>query len=240
VALGSVVFAFAAGVLSTLSPCVLPLLPIVLGAAVARHRWGPAALAVGVAVSFTGVGLFIATIGFPLGVDGGLFRIAAALLLVGFGLVMLVPSLESRFAVTASRLSSRIGPIAEGLPVEGLGGQFLLGLTLGIVWSPCVGPTLGAASLLAAQGRELVQVGIIMLTFGLGASLPLIGLGLLSRRLATRWHRALLVAGRRGKAGLGAIAGLAGVLSVTGLDRPLETLLVNASPGWLTAVTTRF
>jgi cytochrome c-type biogenesis protein len=240
VALGSAVFAFGAGVLSSLSPCVLPILPIVLGAAVARHRWGPMALAAGVALSFACVGLFIATIGFSLGLDAGLLRTFAALSLIGFGLVMLLPGLDARFALTAGRFSSWIGPSPDRLPVEGLRGQFLLGLTFGIVWSPCVGPTLGAATVLAAQGRELVQVGMTMLTFGLGASLPLIGLGVLSRQLATRWRGSLLVMGRQGKAALGAICGLAGVLIVTGLDRPFETLLVSASPGWLTELTTRF
>jgi cytochrome c biogenesis protein CcdA len=239
-ALGSVVFSFSAGVLSSLSPCVLPILPVVLGAAVARHRWGPAALAAGVALSFTAIGLFIATIGFSLGFDAGVFRTIAAIILLGVGAVMLVPRLQERFALTAGRFGSWIGPVTDHFSVEGLRGQFLLGLTLGIVWSPCVGPTLGAASVLAAQGRELVQVGITMLAFGLGASLPLVGLGVVSRQLASRWRGSLLLMGRRGKAALGTIAGLAGLLIITGLDRPFEALLVNASPEWLTQLTTRF
>jgi cytochrome c-type biogenesis protein len=239
-AVGSVIFGFSAGVLSTLSPCVLPILPIVLGTAVAQHRWGPAALAAGVALSFTGIGLFIATVGFSLGIDSGLLRGVAAALLVGFGLVMLLPWLEGRFAVTAGRLSSWVGPLANRISVEGPRGQFLLGLALGIVWSPCVGPTLGAASILAAQRLELLQVAATMLAFGLGASLPLIALGALSRQLTTRRRGSLLALGRQGKTVLGAVAGLAGLLIVTGLDRPLESLLVNASPEWLTRLTTHF
>jgi cytochrome c-type biogenesis protein len=239
-ALGSVVFAFSAGILSSLSPCVLPVLPIVLGAAMARHRWGPAALAAGVALSFTCIGLFVATIGFSLGLDAGVFRTVAAIILIGVGSVMLVPRLQERFASTAGRFSSWIGPLAERFPVEGIRGQFLLGLTLGIVWSPCVGPTLGAASLLAAQGRELVQVGTTMLIFGLGASLPLIALGIVSRQVAGRWRGSLLIMGRQGKAVLGTFAGLIGLSILTGLDRPIETALVNVSPEWLTQLTTRF
>src|SRR6266851_3664265 len=117
-AAGSIIFAFSAGVLSTLSPCVLPILPIVLGAAMARHRGGPAALAAGVAMSFTGIGIFVATVGFSLGIDTGLLRGVAAALLVGFGLVMLVPRLDEHFAVTAGRLSSWVGPLADRLSVE--------------------------------------------------------------------------------------------------------------------------
>src|SRR5260370_19588439 len=147
-ALGSVVFGFSAGVLSSLSPCVLPILPIVLGAAVARHRWGPAALAAGVALSFTGIGLFIATVGFSLGLDDGVFRAVGALVLLGFGLVLLLPSLQDRFSFAANRFSSAMAPVSAGVSGKGLWGQFLLGLTLGLVWSLCVGPTLGAASMM--------------------------------------------------------------------------------------------
>ena len=72
---------FAAGALSTLSPCVLPLLPIVLASAASEHRLAPAALAAGLALSFTAIGLFVATLGFAIGVDGEVFRIIGALLL---------------------------------------------------------------------------------------------------------------------------------------------------------------
>ena len=64
---------------------------------------------------------------------------------------------------------------------SGLAGQFAVGLLLGAVWSPCVGPTLGAASLLASQGKDLPQVALTMVVFGIGAAVPLILLGLLSR-----------------------------------------------------------
>jgi cytochrome c biogenesis protein CcdA len=190
-------------------------------------------------LSFTSIGLFIATIGFSLGLDAGVFRILAAVILIGFGSVMAVPRLQDHFALTADRFSSWIGPVGERISLEGLRGQFLLGLALGIVWSPCVGPTLGAASILAAQGRELVQVGITMLAFGLGASLPLIALGVVSRQVAAQWRSSLLIVGGQGKAVLGTFAGLVGLLIITGLDRPIETILVNASPAWLTELTTR-
>jgi len=238
--LGSAAFAFLAGALSILSPCVLPIVPIVFGAAVAQHRWGPAALAAGIALSFTAAGLFIATIGFSIGMDTTLLRNVAAVLLVAFGLLLLVPVIEGRFALTVGRFTSLIDGAAQRLSVEGLRGQFLLGLVLGIAWSPCVGPTLGAASILAAQGRDLTSVALIMLAFGLGASLPLIGLGVLSHRMATRWRGSLRFMGRQGRAALGAFAGLAGLLIITGLDRTFETYLINSSPAWLIQLTTRF
>ncbi len=59
--------AFLAGILSTLSPCVLPLVPLLLGTAASEHRFGPVALAVGLALSFTAIGIFVATVGFAIG-----------------------------------------------------------------------------------------------------------------------------------------------------------------------------
>ena len=97
--LGTTAFAFVAGVLSILSPCVLPLLPIVLGAAVCEHRFGPAALSGGVALSFTIIGLFIATIGFAIGLDGDVLRSASAVLLIAIGIILLVPAAQVRFAL---------------------------------------------------------------------------------------------------------------------------------------------
>jgi cytochrome c-type biogenesis protein len=239
-ALGSAAFAFAAGVLSILSPCVLPILPIVFGAALAQDRWAPVALAAGIAVSFTAAGLFIATIGFALGFNASWLRDVAAVLLIAFAFVLLVPALEGRFALAVGGFGASVNDATRRLAVEGARGQFLLGLALGVAWSPCVGPTLGAASLLAAQGRELGAVATTMLAFALGASLPLIGIGLLSQRLSARWRGRLQTAGHQGRLALGAVAAMIGLLILTGLDRPLEALLVNASPLWLTQLTTRF
>jgi cytochrome c-type biogenesis protein len=121
-----------------------------------------------------------------------------------------------------------------------LTGQFLIGVLLGAVWSPCVGPTLGAASVLAARGENLLAVSLTMLAFGLGAALPLLAIGLMSRETLLRWRARLAAAGSGGKALLGALLLAVGVLILTGLDKRLETVLVEASPDWLTALTTRF
>ncbi|MGH7000635.1 MAG: hypothetical protein ACREEA_03945, partial [Stellaceae bacterium] len=126
-ALGTAAFAFVAGALSTLSPCVLPILPVVFGAAVARHRWGPVALAAGIALSFTVVGLAVAALGFSLGFDAGVLRIFAAGLLTALGLAMLVPWLGERLAGRAGGFTAALGGLAQWLPVEGPRGQFVLG-----------------------------------------------------------------------------------------------------------------
>jgi cytochrome c biogenesis protein CcdA len=94
--------------------------------------------------------------------------------------------------------------------------------------------------LLAAQGRDLFEVGMSMLAFGLGAAIPLVVLGLVSRDLMLSWRDRLRSLGQGMKAGLGVVLVSLGVLVLSGLDRSIEAVLVEASPQWLTDVTTRF
>ena len=239
-ATGAILLAFLAGVLSTLSPCVLPLLPLVLSAAVSEHRFGPAALAAGLAAAFVAVGLFVATIGFSIGLDAGLFRGIAALLLLAVGITLLVPRLQARLAVAGGPLSNWTDHRFGGFAATGLKGQFAVGLLLGAVWSPCVGPTLGAASVLAAQSRDLWQVASVMAVFGIGAALPLLVLGAVSREFMLRWRERLLQAGQSGQLMLGGLLVITGVAILTGFDKSLEAFLVDVSPPWLTRLTTQF
>lgn len=233
-------FAFLAGVLSILSPCVLPLLPLVLGAAVSEHRLGPLALAGGLALSFTTIGLFVATAGFAIGLDGAAFRWVAAVLIVAVGLVLVLPQAQARLAVAAGPVSNWTEQRFGGFSTGGLSGQFSLGLLLGAVWSPCVGPTLGAASVLAARGESLGAVTLTMLAFGIGAGIPLVLLGLLSRERMVQLRQRMMAAGKGGKLILGGLLLLVGLAILTGLDKAVESRLVELSPAWLTSLTTRF
>ena len=229
---------FAAGALSTLSPCVLPLLPIVLASAASEHRLAPAALAAGLALSFTAIGLFVATLGFAIGVDGEVFRILGALLLAVIGAVLVWPGLQERFSVAASPFGNWAQNRFGGFSSAGVSGQFGAGLLLGAVWSPCAGPTLGAASVLASQGQQLGEVALVMIFFGIGAALPLLALGLLSREAAMRLRGKLMTAGRGLRLGMGVILIVLGGAILTGYDKHAETWLLNASPEWLTKLTT--
>lgn len=231
--------AFLAGILSVLSPCVLPLLPLVLGAATSEHRLGPAALAAGLALSFVAIGLFVATIGFSIGLDAGIFRTGAAIMLIVVGLVLMAPVAQVRLAAAAGPVSDWTERRFGGFSTKGVLGQFGVGLLLGAVWSPCVGPTLGAASLLASQGRDLGVVALTMVLFGLGAALPLLLLGTLSREVLMRWRDRMMGLGRGLKAALGLILVATGLMIATGLDKAAEAALVDASPDWLTVLTTR-
>jgi cytochrome c-type biogenesis protein len=232
--------ALLAGVLSTLSPCVLPLIPIVIGAALGEHRYGPMALAAGLALSFVTIGLFVATLGFAAGLDQELFRAVAGALMIIVGGALLVPRLQLQLAVAAGPVGNWMQAQSSRLSLRGFQGQFAIGLMLGAVWSPCVGPTLGAASVLAARAEHLGAVALTMFAFGIGAALPLLAIGMMSREALSRWRSRLLAAGSGGKTLLGVALIAIGILVISGLDKRVEAALVDASPAWLTELTTRF
>lgn len=237
---GAFLLGYLAGVLSTLSPCVLPLLPILIATAASQHRFGPLALAAGLALSFTVVGVFIATLGASIGLDQGVLRQGAAVLLIGFGLVLLVPALQTRFATATAGLTASGDGLLARITGAAWGGQLAVGLLLGIVWSPCVGPTLGAASTLASQGRDLGQIALLMLLFGLGAATPLLAIGTLSREAIMRTRGRLRAFGQCGRRLLGAALLVVGLAILSGGAKRFETWAVEHSPDWLTELTTRF
>ncbi len=229
-----------AGALSTLSPCVLPLVPVLVAAAVNAHRWGAFALGLGLTLSFTIVGIFLATVGASLGLDPDTFRLVGAVILAIFGVVLLVPRLQDLFARATGALGNSGSQLLARVTFGGLTGQFTIGALLGIVWSPCVGPTLGAATTLASQGKDLGQIGLLMLIFGIGAATPLVLLGSLSRASMMKVRGRLLSAGKYGKQVFGLIMLALGVLIATGTDKSLEAWILNQTPDWLTALTTKY
>jgi cytochrome c biogenesis protein CcdA len=184
------------------------------------------------------VGVFVASLGVALGLDQGVFRLIAASLLIVFGVVLLSVRLQERFAVATSGLSGAGNTLLASVSLDGLSGQFILGLLLGIVWSPCVGPTLGAAVTLASQGQSLGQVTLLMALFGIGAGIPLIALGLVSRGAMAKVRGKILVAGKIGKQTLGGVMLLLGLLILSGADKLFEAWVLQAAPEWLVRLTT--
>ena len=230
--------AFVAGNLSTLSPCVLPLIPILVGTAMNGHRLGPLALGGGLALSFATTGTLLASLGNVFDFNPDILRIFSAWLLVAFGLILLSSWLQQRFAAATAGLGSAGNNWIANFNMAGLRGQFMLGLLLGLAWSPCVGPTLGVAIGLASQGQQLAQVALTMLLFGLGASLPIVVLGMLSREAMQRVRGKMASIGNTGKKILGGIMLVLGVLIISGLDKHLEAALLNISPDWLIRLST--
>lgn len=236
--MGAVVLSFAAGALSVLSPCVLPLLPIVVASALQHHRHGPLALAAGLVLTAAATGLFFASLGFTLGVDRAVARAGAAMLMLVAGVVLLVPRLHSAFSGLAAPLATGADRLAGRLPA-GLGGQFALGALLGVVWTPCTGPTLAAAVTLAAQSESLLRAATVMLVFGVGTVVPVLAVAYGSRH-AILGHRARLATlAAVGRPLIAAVLLFVGALALTGGDKVIEAWMVEHMPQWLLDLTTR-
>ncbi len=233
-------FGLLAGTLSTLSPCVLPIIPILLATAVNAHPRAPLVLAGGLAISYALIGTSLAWAGASLGIDSAVFRNVGAAILGLFGLILMSASLQQRFASATSGPGAAGDKFMSRLRVDGLWGQFLIGLVLGVVWSPCVGPTLGAAVVLASQGSHLPQVALLMGMFGAGAALPVVALAYLSRSAIVRSRGSLMRTGKIGKTILGLTMVVIAAVVLAGVDKPLEAWVVDHSPMWLTTLTTRF
>ena len=238
--LGAYGFGLLAGLLSTLSPCVLPIIPILLGSATNAHPRAPLTLAAGLALSYAVIGTGLAWAGSALDLDTSLFRNVGAAILGLLGLVLISGNLQQRFASATSGIGNAGDKLISRMNLDGLWGQFAIGLVLGVVWSPCVGPTLGAAVVLASQGSQLPQVALLMGVFGLGAALPVVALAYVSRSTMLNMRGGLMQAGKAGKMVLGLVMVALALMILTGADKPIEAWLVDHSPSWLTQLTTRF
>lgn len=234
----SAFLALAAGALTLLNPCVLPLLPIVIGAAFHQNKWGPVAIAAGLTLSFTLIGVLILAFGFSLGIDNEAVRQIGAALLVIFGAVLLVPRLQSAFTTATAPLTSGASAMASRISEPGLIGQFAIGALLGIVWAPCAGPTLGAAIASASQGESLFEAFYIFGFFGLGVSGALLIFAYTSRAtLATR-KRGLQKFSSWAKPVFATLLILVGVMIFTGFDKNVEAMLLDIMPTWMIRLTT--
>jgi cytochrome c-type biogenesis protein len=229
-----------AGGLTILSPCILPIAPVVLTSSLTQNKFGPLALALGLGLSFAamGVGLSLAEAAF--GFDIEIAKQIGAFLMIGVGLLAFLPKSMDVFALATGPMSGWAAQAASPIRGNSLAGQFGLGALLALVWSPCVGPTIGAAFALASQGQSLVWAASTMLAFGIGATAALLVLGYVLRGSIQRHRPTLRAISTHGQRIMGASLLLVGVLVGTGLDQVFGTIVVAASPDWLVSLTTRF
>jgi len=239
----SLLFALLAGALSTLSPCVLPIVPIIMSSALQTARWAPLALLSGVVLSYTVIGSALAIFGNSIGINPEhtqYVRIGSAVLMIVFGAMFLLPVLQQAFVKLITPLSAGANSKLAGFNADSTLTQGLLGMMLGIVWTPCVGPTLGVAITMAANGHHIGHAVMTMFMFGLGAALPMSLLAYGSRAAIGNKRKTLAIMGHRGKQVMGAGLILVGALVITGFDKSLETLLTRHMPNWLVDLSTRF
>jgi cytochrome c biogenesis protein CcdA len=230
--------AFLAGVLTILSPCVLPLAPIVVAGARGSDARGPLALAAGLALTFGVVGGSLAALGVEVGGVEWARAISAGLMLI-VGAILLVPALGAWAERALAPLSGLSDTLRDRLPRSGLLGQAMLGVVLAFAWAPCAGPTLGAAFALAAGGGSLGMSMLTMTVFALGAAGALLaagyGLGRLAAKARGRAGRTAAI----GREAFGAVLAAVGAVILLGLDHRIEAALIDAMPDWLVSFATR-
>ncbi|MGY3546673.1 cytochrome c-type biogenesis protein [Bradyrhizobium sp. USDA 4472] len=166
-------FAILAGILTIAAPCTLPVLPILLGASIGRSsQLRPAMIALGFVVSFSAVALLLGALTRTFDFDPNVLREAAAVLLLGFGLLMLWPA---PFEWLSIRLNGWLNlGTTSGVQREGALGGLMLGTTLGLVWTPCAGPVLGSILTLVATSKNLAWAGTLLVAYAIGAAVPML------------------------------------------------------------------
>ena len=234
------VFSYVAGLLTLINPCVLPVLPIVLVSALNANRYGPVALAAGMSVSFVMFGLLVTAFGASIGLTQDMLARIGAVLMVLFGVVLVVPQLARGFERATAGVAAGADQKMNTIGGSGLQSQFLGGLLLGAVWSPCIGPTLGGAIALASQGENLAYAGLIMVFFALGVSTLIIGLGLGAREAIRGRAQALRGLAERSKPILGVTFITVGLMLYFNLHHIIEAWALDVMPIWLQDLSVAF
>lgn len=229
----TLIFAYLAGLLTLINPCVLPVLPIVVGSALGKHRLGPVAMAAGMSVSFVILGLFVTAFGQVLGLTGERLNLIAAIGMILFGAALLLPQAGAVFQTATAGFAARADAQIDSTQNHGLIGQALGGALLGAAWSPCIGPTLGGAIALANSGGSLLQAGAIMMAFSLGVATLILALGYGAREFLMRNRAAAQNLAIRARPVIGLIFILVGIALISGFVQYLEYLAVRYLPIWL-------
>jgi cytochrome c-type biogenesis protein len=181
----NLVLALLAGVVTVAAPCTLPMLPILLGASVGQSgKLRPAMIALGFVISFSATALLVSAITRVFDFDPNSLRTGAAVLLVGFGLLMIWPA---PFEWLSIRLGGITGGAAASAASRGgnLGG-FVLGTTLGLVWTPCAGPVLGSILTVVATSKDTAWASMLLVVYAIGAAIPMLAIAYGGQAVTTR------------------------------------------------------
>lgn len=222
--------AFGAGLATIASPCILPLLPALLGVGATGGerlgRWRPLLLVLGFVTAFAGAALLFAATTRVLGLSAQQLRLGGAVVMAGFGLALLWPTTGTglaplnRLADWGQRLAGRAGP--------GAAGALVLGASLGLLWSPCAGPVLASVLALVASEQDPALAAALLLAYGAGAGLPMLALAHGGQALL-RQTRGLARQSGRIRRGFGVLVLASAALIAAELDAPLVAWL---SDGW--------
>jgi cytochrome c-type biogenesis protein len=181
----NLVLALLAGVVTVAAPCTLPMLPILLGASVGQTgKVRPAMIAFGFVMSFSATALLLSAITRIFDFDPNVLRIAAAILLLGFGLLMIWPAPFEWLSIRVSGLMH--GPAGDTASRQGNIGGFVLGTTLGLVWTPCAGPVLGSILTVVATSKDTAWASTLLVVYAIGAAIPMLAIAYGGQAVTTR------------------------------------------------------
>jgi len=227
-------FAFLAGVVTILSPCILPVLPIVLSGSVGGKR-RPLGVVLGFILSFSAFTLLLSTLVQLLNIPPNTLRYVAVIIILLFGLVLLIPPLQKQFELLASKLLSRQQGQKQNQN-KGFAGGMLLGAGLGLVWTPCVGPIMASVISLAISRQVDGGTILIILAYALGTSIPMLGVMLGGRKLIARFPRLSKNTGRIQRV-FGLLLVVVALSIGFGLDRRFQSLVLRVFPNYGTGLT---
>ena len=221
----NLIVALLAGVVTIAAPCTLPMLPILLGASVGQTgKLRPAMIAAGFVMSFSATALLLGAITRIFDFDPNSLRTAATVLLLGFGLLMICPAPFERLSIRLNGLI-RSGPAGSAASRQGNLGGFVLGTTLGLVWTPCAGPVLGSILTVIATSRDTAWASALLVVYAIGAAIPMLAIAYGGQAVTTR-VRSITKISPRLQQGFGAVVIAFAVASWFQYD----TLIVS----WLT------
>ncbi|MFC5387313.1 cytochrome c biogenesis CcdA family protein [Aquamicrobium segne] len=224
----SLFFAFVAGVVTVLSPCVLPLLPVILANSAIGGRLRPAGIIIGFALFFSGVTLALSLLVRQFSIPPDIHRTVAALIFIVMGLVLAVPVLKSRFEMLAAPLANRFAGAGTS---SGFGSGLLTGAGLGLAWTPCVGPIMASVITLALNQQTTWHSSATALAFSLGTAIPM-GLAVLFGHRLYKRINVLKRHSARIQQIMGLVILLVGLAIWFGFDRTFQIILFKIFPGW--------
>lgn len=233
------ILSFIAGNISVLSPCVFPAIPFLVGSAFQEHKLGPIAVSLGLVTSFVLSTIVLVALGSVLGIEQTTIQKTGAILLILLGLVYLIPGSQRFMESTFSKFANLGNNTINNSKASGLSGQFIIGVLIGAVWSPCIGPAYGSALALAATSGSRLSGIISIITFAIGITTPIliIAYGL---RKYTFNKQTIGKVSYYMKYILGtAMIGL-GAAILFGLDKSFEEIAINSMPDWLLKFITSF
>ncbi len=218
---------FISGILTVLSPCVLPILPIVLGSGLDGSKSRINGLIAGLVVSFTFFALILSTLVSSLGISADTLRIVAAIILGFFGLTLVVPQVWLHIQTWLEAVFHP--PAGLQQTNQGFGGGFLTGVILGLVWTPCVGPIIATVTTFASLQAFSLGLVVLMLCYSIGIALPLFAIAHGGARVSEKlgWYRQHQGEVRQW---FGVVILLTALLIGTGIERRFQAWVLEAVP----------